>query len=237
MNGTNLRVAITDRYWGPIEPAEAAAVLGRPVEIVAQHLRWLFAVARCRWDEGEVILKRQPPMGRLAEQVRWQHRDLIVWRHANDRGMWHQRRQTRRRWQALVRQTRRIDDRMRRATTLTGKTVVRVTVTGQRIVWTIGATLTETRIDRTAPGWATVAGIDRTVATRQRVVDVGQRDGHERHRCLVHRGGLDDGRFGPGQLLRHWLNQRLQLRDRLLPPQIRYVCVPQPHTRQRRKVV
>jgi hypothetical protein len=39
-------VAVTDRYWGPVEPAEAAAVLGRPVEIVSQHLRWLFAVAR-----------------------------------------------------------------------------------------------------------------------------------------------------------------------------------------------
>jgi Ser/Thr protein kinase RdoA (MazF antagonist) len=77
-------VAITDRYWGPIEPAEAAAVLGRPVEIVAQHLRWLFAVAHCRWDEGEAIVKRQPPMGRLPEQVRWQHR---LTNHLADRGV------------------------------------------------------------------------------------------------------------------------------------------------------
>lgn len=64
---------MTDRYWGPIEPAEAAEVLGRPVEIVSQHLRWLFAVAHCRWDGGQVIIKRQPPMGRSADQVRWQH--------------------------------------------------------------------------------------------------------------------------------------------------------------------
>ena len=46
-------VGVSDRYWGPIEPAEAAAVAGRPVEIVRQHLRWLFAVAVCRWDGGE----------------------------------------------------------------------------------------------------------------------------------------------------------------------------------------
>ena len=66
-------MGVADRYWGPIDPAEAAAVLGRPVEIVAQHLRWLFAVARCRWDGGEMIVKRQPPMGRDIEQLRWQH--------------------------------------------------------------------------------------------------------------------------------------------------------------------
>ena len=77
-------MAITDRYWGPIEPAEAGAVLGRPVEIVAQHLRWLFAVAHCRWDGGEAIVKRQPPMGRLPEQVRWQHR---LTNHLADRGV------------------------------------------------------------------------------------------------------------------------------------------------------
>jgi Ser/Thr protein kinase RdoA (MazF antagonist) len=67
-------VGVTDRYWGPIEPAEAAAVAGRPVEIVSQHLRWLFAVAICRWDGGGGVIKRQPPMGRSLEQLLWQHR-------------------------------------------------------------------------------------------------------------------------------------------------------------------
>ena len=67
-------MGVSDRHWGPIQPAEAAAVLGRPVEIVSQHLRWLFAVARCRFDGVELMLKRQPPMGRTIEQVRWQHR-------------------------------------------------------------------------------------------------------------------------------------------------------------------
>jgi Ser/Thr protein kinase RdoA (MazF antagonist) len=67
-------MGVSDRHWGPIQPAEAAAVLGRPVEIVSQHLRWLFAVARCRFDGVELMLKRQPPMGRTNEQVRWQHR-------------------------------------------------------------------------------------------------------------------------------------------------------------------
>jgi Ser/Thr protein kinase RdoA (MazF antagonist) len=66
-------VGVTDRYWGPIEPGEAEAVIGRPVEIVAQHLRWLFAVAHCRWDGDEAIVKRQPPMGRTIGQLRWQH--------------------------------------------------------------------------------------------------------------------------------------------------------------------
>ena len=75
---------MTDRYWGPIEPSEAAAVLGRPVEIVAQHLRWLFAVARCRWDGGEMIVKRQPPMGRDPGQLHWQHR---LTNHLADRGV------------------------------------------------------------------------------------------------------------------------------------------------------
>jgi Ser/Thr protein kinase RdoA (MazF antagonist) len=67
-------VGISDRYWGPIEPGEAARVLGRPVEIVSQHLRWLFAVAHCRWDTGEAIIKRQPSMGRRLDQITWQHR-------------------------------------------------------------------------------------------------------------------------------------------------------------------
>ena len=77
-------MGVTDRYWGPIEPSEAAAVLGRPVEIVAQHLRWLFAVARCRWDGGEAIVKRQPPMGRDPGQLHWQHR---LANHVADRGV------------------------------------------------------------------------------------------------------------------------------------------------------
>jgi Ser/Thr protein kinase RdoA (MazF antagonist) len=77
-------VGVTDRYWGPIEPSEAAAVLGRPVEIVAQHLRWLFAVAHCRWDGDAAIVKRQPPMGRTIDQVRWQH---ALADHLADRGV------------------------------------------------------------------------------------------------------------------------------------------------------
>ncbi len=77
-------MAITDRYWRPIEPAEAERVLGRPVEIVSAHLRWLFAVARCRWEGGEAIVKRQPPMGRDPEQLRWQHR---LTNHLADRGV------------------------------------------------------------------------------------------------------------------------------------------------------
>jgi Ser/Thr protein kinase RdoA (MazF antagonist) len=67
-------MGIADRYWGPIEPEQAAAVLGRPVEIVSQHLRWLFAVANCRWENGQAIVKRQPPMGRERAQLLWQHR-------------------------------------------------------------------------------------------------------------------------------------------------------------------
>src|SRR4051794_36010285 len=77
-------MGVADRYWGPIEPGEAAAVLGRPAEIVSAHLRWLFAVARCRWEDGEAIVKRQPPMGRDPEQVRWAHR---LTNHLADRGV------------------------------------------------------------------------------------------------------------------------------------------------------
>jgi Ser/Thr protein kinase RdoA (MazF antagonist) len=78
-------VGIADRHWGPIEPGEAAAVLGEPVEIVSQHLRWLFAVARCRTPgRGELIVKRQPPMGREAAQLLWQHR---LTNHLADRGV------------------------------------------------------------------------------------------------------------------------------------------------------
>ena len=63
-SGLGVRMGVTDRYWRPIEPGEAERVLGRPVEIVSAHLRWLFAVAHCRWEGGEAIVKRQPPMGR-----------------------------------------------------------------------------------------------------------------------------------------------------------------------------
>ncbi|MGZ4482234.1 MAG: phosphotransferase [Gaiellales bacterium] len=78
-------MGIADRHWGPIEPGEAAAVLGEPVEIVSQHLRWLFAVARCRTAaRGEVLVKRQPPMGRDAAQLLWQHR---LTNHLADRGV------------------------------------------------------------------------------------------------------------------------------------------------------
>jgi len=42
-------MGVADRYWTPITPQEAERVLGRPVEIVSGHLRWLFAVASPRW--------------------------------------------------------------------------------------------------------------------------------------------------------------------------------------------
>jgi Ser/Thr protein kinase RdoA (MazF antagonist) len=77
-------MGVTDRYWSPLTPQEAERVLGRPVEIVSGHLRWLFAVARCRWDGGETIVKRQPPMGRSPDQLRWQHR---LTNHLADRGV------------------------------------------------------------------------------------------------------------------------------------------------------
>jgi Ser/Thr protein kinase RdoA (MazF antagonist) len=67
-------MGIDDRFWEPIADAEARAVLGAGAEVVARHRRWLFAVARCRTPEGEVYLKRQPPMGRDIAQLRWQHR-------------------------------------------------------------------------------------------------------------------------------------------------------------------
>ncbi len=67
-------MGLDDRYWDPIAPREAEAVLGEPVEITASHRRWLFAVARCRTETGDVMLKRQPPMGRQADQLLWQHR-------------------------------------------------------------------------------------------------------------------------------------------------------------------
>jgi Ser/Thr protein kinase RdoA (MazF antagonist) len=77
-------MGLEDRYFGPITPDEAAQVCGRPVEIVSAHLRWLFAVALCRAEGREFILKRQPPLGRDIEQLRWQHR---LTNHLADRGV------------------------------------------------------------------------------------------------------------------------------------------------------
>lgn len=59
-------------------------MLGEPVTIVASHRRWLFAVARCTTATGEVVVKRQPPMGRRIEQLAWQHR---LTNHLADRGV------------------------------------------------------------------------------------------------------------------------------------------------------
>jgi len=77
-------MGLEDRHFGPITPAEAQHVCGRPVEIVSAHLRWLFAVALCRADGEEFVLKRQPPLGRDIEQLRWQHR---LTNHLADRGV------------------------------------------------------------------------------------------------------------------------------------------------------
>jgi Ser/Thr protein kinase RdoA (MazF antagonist) len=77
-------VGIDDRYWEPITDAEARAVLGEAARVIARHRRWLFAVARCATPGCEVYLKRQPPMGRDIEQVRWQHR---LTNHLADRGV------------------------------------------------------------------------------------------------------------------------------------------------------
>jgi Ser/Thr protein kinase RdoA (MazF antagonist) len=77
-------VAIDDRFWEHISAAEARAVLGDEAEIVARHRRWLFAVARCRTVDGDVYLKRQPPMGRDHSQVEWQH---ALENHLADRGV------------------------------------------------------------------------------------------------------------------------------------------------------
>jgi Ser/Thr protein kinase RdoA (MazF antagonist) len=78
-------VGIDDRFWDPIEEAEAAAVLGPGTRVLERHRRWLFGVSRCRTSDGrECYLKRQPPMGRSIEQVRWQHR---LTNHLADRGV------------------------------------------------------------------------------------------------------------------------------------------------------
>lgn len=68
-------MGIDDRYWDPIGETEAEAVLGPGTQVLERHRRWLFAVSRCRLTDGdEVYLKRQPPMGRSIDQLRWQHR-------------------------------------------------------------------------------------------------------------------------------------------------------------------
>ena len=78
-------MGIDDRFWDPIEEPEAAAVLGPGTRVLERHRRWLFAVSRCRTADGrDLYLKRQPPMGRSIEQVRWQHR---LTNHLADRGV------------------------------------------------------------------------------------------------------------------------------------------------------
>ncbi len=77
-------MGIDDRYWEPISDAEARGVLGAGTDVVARHRRWLFAVARCRTPDGDVYLKRQPPMGRAIEQLERQH---LLTNHLADRGV------------------------------------------------------------------------------------------------------------------------------------------------------
>ena len=67
-------MGVDDRYWDPIEQAEAEEVLGPGVRVTERHRRWLFAVSRCETPQGVVYLKRQPAMGRALAQVEWQHR-------------------------------------------------------------------------------------------------------------------------------------------------------------------
>ncbi len=78
------RVGVNDRYWEPIEQAEAQDVLGPNVRVTERHRRWLFAASRCETPEGAVYLKRQPAMGRALGQVQWQHR---LANHLADRGV------------------------------------------------------------------------------------------------------------------------------------------------------
>jgi Ser/Thr protein kinase RdoA (MazF antagonist) len=77
-------VGIDDRFWEPISDAEARGVVGDDAQVLARHRRWLFAVARCSGPDGDVYLKRQPPMGRNIEQLRRQHR---LTNHLADRGV------------------------------------------------------------------------------------------------------------------------------------------------------
>ena len=77
-------MGVDDRYWDPIEQAEAEEVLGSSVRVTERHRRWLFAVSRCETPDGVVYLKRQPAMGRDLAQVEWQHR---VAAHVADRGV------------------------------------------------------------------------------------------------------------------------------------------------------
>ena len=79
-----LPVGVDDRYWDPIEQAEAEEVLGPGVRVTERHRRWLFAVSRCETPQGVVYLKRQPAMGRALAQVEWQH---AVAAHVADRGV------------------------------------------------------------------------------------------------------------------------------------------------------
>ena len=60
-------------------------MLGPGTRVLERHRRWLFAVSRCRTADGrDLYLKRQPPMGRSIEQLRWQHR---LTNHLADRGV------------------------------------------------------------------------------------------------------------------------------------------------------
>jgi Ser/Thr protein kinase RdoA (MazF antagonist) len=77
-------VGIDDRFWEPISDAEARGVVGDGTEVLARHRRWLFAVARCSGPDGDVYLKRKPPMGRDIEQLRRQH---LLTNHLADRGV------------------------------------------------------------------------------------------------------------------------------------------------------
>ncbi len=66
-------MGVDDRFWDPIEQAEAEEVLGRGVRVTERHRRWLFAASRCETPAGDVYLKRQPAMRRAIGQVEWQH--------------------------------------------------------------------------------------------------------------------------------------------------------------------
>ncbi len=77
-------MGVDDRFWDPLEQAEAEEVLGPGVRVTERHRRWLFAASRCETPDGVVYLKRQPAMGRKLEQVAWQHR---VAAHVADRGV------------------------------------------------------------------------------------------------------------------------------------------------------
>jgi Ser/Thr protein kinase RdoA (MazF antagonist) len=77
-------VGLDDRFWEPISDAEVRGVVGEGAQVLARHRRWLFAVARCSTPDGDVYVKRQPPMGRDIEQLRRQH---LLTNHLADRGV------------------------------------------------------------------------------------------------------------------------------------------------------